>query len=245
MHDLRRSQVNEHTTLKERLVLPRLKDALEDTLHFLETRTPNERVLYMSLDFSDAFKHLTVRENEYKYLSGSALGGFFVYKTVLFGIKTGPLVWGRMAALIARSTQALFHTSRCRLQIFVGDPLIVARTTTEQLNSIFNVVLLWWLTLGLKVAWTKGAIGAEAEWIGAKLTVDDQAGFVRVSVTAAKVEEWRVLLQWLDTRPLVGKKILQQFTGKMSWAAGFIPQLKPFVRMLYAAMASSPTKLQS
>ena len=244
VHDLRRSQVNEHITLKERLVLPRLKDALEDTLQLLETKTPNERVLYMSLDFSDAFKHLAVRENEYRYLSGRALGGFFVYKTVLFGIKTGPLVWGRMAALIARSTQSLFHISRCRLQIFVDDPLIVARGTVEQLNSIFNVILLWWLTLGLKVAWTKGAVGTDAEWIGAKLTVDDQAGFVRVSVTSSKVDEWRVLLQRLNTQPTVGRKALQQFTGKMSWAAGFIPQLKPFVRMLYAAMATSPAKLQ-
>lgn len=238
VHDLRRSQVNSHISLKERLVLPRLKDAMEDALHLLETRTPNERVRFMSLDFSDAFKHLTVRENEYKYLSGRALGGYFVYRTVLFGVKTGPLVWGRVAALIARSTQALFHPSRCRLQIFVDDPLIVARGTEAELNSIFNIVLLWWLALGLKVAWTKGALGIEAEWIGAKLVINDSEGFVKVMVTAVKLEEWRGLLERLDTKPLVGHKPLQQFTGKMSWAAGFIPQLKPFVRMLYAALAS-------
>lgn len=98
---------------------------MEDALHLLETRAPNERVMFMSFDFSDAFKHLThltVRENEYRYLSGRALGGYFVYRTVLFGIKTGPLVWGRMAALIARSTQALFHSSRCRLQILLKTP---------------------------------------------------------------------------------------------------------------------------
>ena len=99
-----------------------------------------------------------MRQNEYRYLSGRALGGHFVYRTVLFGVKTGPLVWGRVAALIARSTQALFNASRCRLQIFVDDPLIVARGTEAQLSSIYNIVLLWWLTLGLKVAWSKGSV---------------------------------------------------------------------------------------
>ena len=126
---------------------------------------------------------------------------------------------------------------------FVEDPLIVARATDGQLNSIYNVVLLWWLTLGLKVAWSKGALGPEAEWIGAKLVVNDREGFVRVMVAASKLEEWRVLLEGLDTRPVVGRKPLQQFTGKMSWAAGFIAT-QPFVRMLYAAMASQPGKLR-
>lgn len=110
----------------------------------MENKTPEERVQFMSVDFADAFKQLTVRENEYRFLSGRALGGYFIYKTALFGIKTGPLVWGRMAALISRSTQSLFHNNRFRLQTFVDDPLIVARGTELQLNSIFNVVLLWW-----------------------------------------------------------------------------------------------------
>ena len=219
VHDLRRSQVNSHITLKERLVLPRLRDAMEDALHLLETRTPDEKVRFMSLDFSDAFKHLHVRQNEYRY------------RTVLFGVKTGPLVWGRVAALIARSTQALFHPSRCQLQIFVDDPLIVARGTETQLSSVYNIVLLWWLTLGLKVAWSKGSVGSKD-------------GYVKVMVTASKLEEWRMLLEKFDTKPLVRRKLVQQFTGKMSWAAGFVPQLKPFARMLYAALTSNPSRLQ-
>lgn len=95
----------------------------------------------------------------------------------------------------------------------------------------------------MKVAWHKGTIGHEVEWIGAKLEVDNDRAYVKVSVTQAKVEEWG-LLEALETKPLVARKPLQQFTGEMSWAAGFVPQLKPFVRMLYAAMATQPTKLQ-
>lgn len=216
VHDLRRSMVNNHIELQERLVLPRLKDAMEDVLHLLETRLPGERVRFMSLDFSDAFKHLTVRDNERRFLSGRALGGFFMYRTVLIGIKTGPLVWGRMAALIARATQAMFHGDRCRLQVFVDDPLVVARGSEQQLANIFNIVLLWWLVLGLKVAWHKGTIGQKVEWIGAKLETNDQDSHVRVSVTPTKLAERRAMLEDLETKPLVSRKQLQQFTGKMS-----------------------------
>lgn len=243
VHDLRRSGVNEHIEFEERLVLPRLKDALEDVLRLLEVKDPGEQVSFMSLDFSDAFKHLHVRPNERRFLAGSALGGWFVYKTVLFGIRTGPLVWGRTAALVARATQSLFHVDRCRLQVFVDDPLVVARGTTFQLADIFNTILMWWMSLGLKTAWKKGSTSPTAEWIGAKLTIDNTKLTVTVSVTAAKLNEWRLLCDTLETRPLVSRKPLQRFTGKMSWAAGFIPQLKPFVRMLHAALASNPNRL--
>lgn len=50
--------MNSHVDLKERLVLPRLTDAMEDVLHLLETKRPEEKVKFMSLDFSDAFKAL-------------------------------------------------------------------------------------------------------------------------------------------------------------------------------------------
>lgn len=144
--------------------------------------------------FSDAFKHLTVRGNEYRYLSGS-FGRLLRLRNSVVRGQDRPISLGKdIAALIARSTQ---HSSRCRLQIFVDDPLIVARGTEAQLNTIFNIVSLCccaqWLALGLKVAWSKGALGPEAEWIGAKLVINDCKGYVRVMVTASKLEEWRVL----------------------------------------------------
>ena len=134
VHDLRRSGINSHIVLKERLVLPRLKDAVEDALTLLEVAAPHEQIEFMTLDFSDAFKQLPVLHNEKKYLSGQALGGFFVYHKVLFGIKTGPLVWGRVAALVARATQSLLDVDRARLQIFVDDPLLVMRGTAHERN---------------------------------------------------------------------------------------------------------------
>ena len=49
-------------------------------------------------DFKDAFKHLKVAPEEQPYLAGRAWGGVFLYVAVLFGVGSGPLVWGRVAA---------------------------------------------------------------------------------------------------------------------------------------------------
>ena len=106
----------------------------------------------------------------------------------------------------------------------MDDPLLVARGSTEQISNVFSTVLMWWMAVGLKIAWRKGTIGYEAEWIGAKITVDNSALAVTVAVTPAKVEEWRLLAKVLDTRPLVSLKLLQKFVGNMSWASGFVPQ---------------------
>lgn len=238
VHDLRRSRINEHIKLRERLVLPRLKDVIEDVMKLMEASSKGDRTEFMSLDFADAFKQLPVLHREKRYLSGQAAGGHFVYHRVLFGIKTGPLVWGRIAALISRATQSMFTPDRARLQTFVDDPLVTLRGTDEQRRDIKNKILMLWMTLGLQVSWSKGSTGTHAEWIGASLTIDNEANMIVVRVTEDKIKEWKILAEDLDAKPVLSKKALQKFTGKMAWAAGFIPQLKPFVRMLYAALTS-------
>ena len=66
------------------------------------------------LDFKDAFKQIRVQAAERKHLAGKALDGYFFYLCVLFGIKSGPLVWGRTAALLMRLTAAAVHNEPVR-----------------------------------------------------------------------------------------------------------------------------------
>ena len=239
VHDLRRSLVNEQIACPERLILPRLRDVVSDILDLLECKEQHEHVLLVTLDFSDAFKHLQVRDSEKRFLAGQAKGGFFVYNTVLFGVKTGPLVWGRMAALLSRSTQALFSDRCYRLQTFVDDPIIVVKGTEEEIHNMINTTLAWWSVVGLRIAWSKGGIGHSAEWIGANITINNEGDKVVVQVPADKINDWKVLVDSLFTKPLVSRKKWQQLAGKLNWAAGFVLQLKPFVRMLHAALAKA------
>lgn len=64
----------------------------------------------------------------------------------------------------------------------------------------------------------------------------NSARCLTLQVPADKVDERRQLAESMLDKPMTSRKVLQRFTGKTFWAAGFIPQLKPFVRMLFAAM---------
>ena len=75
IHDLRRSGVNQRVKCKERLVLPRISDLMQDILDVIELAGP-EGGECMILDFADAFRQLPVAENERRFLGGQALGGF-------------------------------------------------------------------------------------------------------------------------------------------------------------------------
>ena len=62
-------------------------------MELLEDKDNNEGVEFLTLDFRDAFKQLHVVASERPFLAGAAMGGFFSYRTVLFGVGSGPLVW--------------------------------------------------------------------------------------------------------------------------------------------------------
>ena len=111
------------------------------------------------------------------------------------------------------------------------------RGKPEHLEDMCNKILWLWLAIGLQISWNKGTCGSSVEWIGACLELRNHDKSVVLTVTEDKLDEWRSLLKRLNTKPTVSRKLLVQFTGKMSWASGFLLQLKPFVRMLHSALA--------
>ena len=217
-------------------MLPRLRDVMEDSMILSENLLPGEQVSLLSLDFKDAFKQLPVRHSEKRFLAGGALEGFFIYHAVLFGIRTGPLVLARMAALTSRATQSMFHATRCCLQTYVDDSLMLTRGTREQ-NATRQ-------TRFLQISWSKRSLGNATGWIGAYIRLDNanKVTVTEVTVTEERLDDWKSLLKSLNRKPLVSRKLLVQFTGKMNWASGFLPQLKPFVRMLRTASRRSRTR---
>ena len=150
IHDLRRSLVNTEVVIKERLVLPRLSDLIDDTTDMMLKARDHESIELVVLDFADAFKQLHVSPLEQPYLAGKAWNGVFVYLVVLFGIVSGPLVWGRVAAVVLRMTQSLladFGQSEC----FVDDTVLALRSCASTRRRSLLMVLLFWQVLGLKL----------------------------------------------------------------------------------------------
>lgn len=239
IHDLSRSGINQKVRLPERVVLPRLRDIIEFAGALLAQRTSAASVRCLVLDFKDAFKQLSVAPDEQRFLSGSWSKGWFVYQRLLFGIVCGPLLWGRVAACIMRATQALYPSHACRLACYVDDPFILAFGTDLEQQEIFAVSTLLWAALGFNLAWSKGHLGTEVDWIGAHVALDREAGRVVVSLPAEKRREALEGVQdLLRQGQRVRRKDLRQVTGRIEWIAGMLPQLRPFAQMLWAALAS-------
>ena len=72
--------------------------------------------------------------------------------------KPNPLVYSRAASFAMRTAQALHsaqvsHTAAAiRSQLYVDDPAIVVKGKKRHRDEALDVILLWWLVLGLPLA---------------------------------------------------------------------------------------------
>ena len=239
IHDLRRSGVNARLILPGRVVLPRVGEVTRSVIELFGHTQRGDEVSFMSLDFKDAFKQLVVSDEEKRFLSGKVGRRWFVYHRLLFGVASGPLLWGRVGAFVGRSTQALYAPAEARLHIFVDDPIQIARGAPAQTLRIHMISIAWWLALGLQIAWHKGSRGAQVDWIGARLSLSTHQRALRVSLPDAKRTELLASCQSALAVAGVSAAALRRLAGKCSWVAGLVPQLRPFVRQIWGACAAS------
>ena len=152
---------------------------------------------------------------------------------VLFGVGSGPLVWGRVAAWAMRSTQALFQDD-VRVHCFVDDPLVAIMGTPQVRKEIAATIMLWWTALGARLAYQKGQLGETVEWIGAQVAVNAMSKKVEVRLPLHRHLEVQGMLESILTegRGMLSRPALRSLVGKESWVAGLLPQLRPFVRQL-------------
>ncbi len=241
VHDLRRSGKNDEVKVDQRVVLPRLMDVVEDGLAVTSQVKDKSEYDHLCIDFSDAFKQLLLDEREWRHVGGAALGGFFFYIVLLFGIRSGPLVWGRVAAWLMRVTVAVFSEASFRLECYVDDPFMTAAGPLRQRRLLLSKVMVFWMSLGFKLAWDKGSLGQQVEWIGAVvrpwMRKDKWHGFL-VTLSEKRCKELASLCAELLALKLVPKGRLRALAGLASWMSGLLPQLNPFCRMIWAALKS-------
>ena len=173
IQDLKANGVNQTASTYERVVLPRGIDHAQDLAILAEAATAAsaagaavvEAVDTLIIDYEDAFMSVPLHELERRFncvevpagLSKS-IGGWIVWKVLGFGGKPNPLVFGRVSSFASRSGQALLDPQRGRLQVYVDDPAVVVRGTSAARALDLDVVLAWWLALGLRLAWHKGSV---------------------------------------------------------------------------------------
>jgi hypothetical protein len=120
--DSKRSGVSLATRKHERIVLPRVLDVVYDTLHQLsEVRKSRRHDLiteWFVLDFANAFFIVPLALEERRFFAIKLSDHYYVFKVQAQGAGLSPLIWGRVAALISRLTQCLFHNNEALLQTF-------------------------------------------------------------------------------------------------------------------------------
>eukprot|EP00435_Cladocopium_sp_Y103_P029802 s477_g7.t1 len=163
-------------------------------------------------DFTDAFLNLPIDPAERQFAVVLVdTDQFAAYRGVPFGLATAPLVWGRMSAWIGRATQALPPWQH-RLQIYVDDPAGVVAGSLAERDRIISKTLALWSALGARIALHKACRGKNIKWIGANYTI--LHGLV----------------------PGV-----RSLAGELSWIAGLVPTIRPFVNMVWAALYGMDT----
>ena len=234
--DMLRSGVNAFVKLNERIVLPRLCDAVEALLGLLEQRTDATQDVNFWCQTS---RMLFTR---WVFTRRSAGIRSWLLR-VVFGGGGSPLVWGRAAAFLGRSGQALFSASEARMEIFVDDPWSAWFGTMSVRRKNMVTLLLWWTALGLDIAWHKISVGDCVRWIGADVAVSGK-DLAIVSIPAKFCLELAI-----EARRLLGgascfARDLRKFAGRCSWAGGIVPCMASLLQQCWAALADVDSSLR-
>ena len=124
---------------------------------------------------------------------------WFVYRCVAFGLASGPLLWGRIAASAARFAQATFASDELRLQTYVDDPAGgVAGQTRNVRTRLLTILLLLLRALGFQLSWKKVQRGRAIDWIGANFRLSG-ADALTVELSADKVDHLKELTPGVPT----------------------------------------------
>ena len=128
---------------------------------------------------------LAVAEEEKGHCLAPALDGdhWLLFVALLFGYKTAPLTWSRVAALVARLVQSI-PAERGMHQVYLDDSLWVLCGTLAARNSTLACILTTMAALGLKLSLAKGERSAAVTWIGVnfKLVARQPAGDIARAV---------------------------------------------------------------
>ena len=121
------------------------------------------------LDFSEAFWQIPIHPLERRFFCASTkIDGqrkYIAFNRVAQGSANGPNLWGRVAALIMRLSQALFHPTVLNLLCYVDDPVAAMRGTDEDRMVYAAMLILVWEAVGFGLSYHKGQLNDLATWI--------------------------------------------------------------------------------
>ena len=239
--DLRRSGGNKKSTLPERLILPRPQDALASfrEVYSMRKRAPPEERYSRELvviDVSDAFMALGLRQEELQHALAPRVNspGYYVFGALLFGYKTAPLLWSRVASQVSRLLQSLLQGDEGMHQTYLDDAIWILQGGLNSRNNNLAMILTTMAALGLKVATKKGERSSQVQWIGVRFSLSQD--HVIVSLPEKYTQEVLQLLEGWQDKGMAPIAELRRACGKLSWLSGILPRTRWIVSTFYKVM---------
>ena len=171
-----------------------------------------------------------------------------------FGGKPNPLVYSRVASFAMRTGQALFRQSpkaetTARGQLYVDDPAVVFAAPVDKIMLAVDVLLLWWLVLGIPLAWAKGCLhdaNEPYEWIGVRYTANLKEKAVHMELPTAFLDQLiKDLTPFCETSGSCALADAERLVGRAARVAHIVPAARPFVSGLWSALSASKRDLGS
>ena len=172
----------------------------------------------------------------------SKWAGFALLAMWCFGGAAAPLIWSRFSAAIAKLGDTILKVRRCRLQIYLDDPLFTLQGSLRVRNKILAVCLLVWQACGLRIAWSKGQRGDSVDWIGLLFSVDIRAKQAVVRVPDSMTSELKSEAVAIKALEMVPLKRLKRFTSRSSWVANLLARMRWLVNRLWATITDTERK---
>ena len=238
--DILRSRVNGQERVGQRIVSPKVTDAVEDALDLARAAGPGESPEWFVIDVADAFHNVPIHQSEWRFCCVRVGGKFYMFVSLVFGSKSSVPLWGRFAAWLGRSTASLFVDDLIRLQIYVDDLLVAVVGTAARRIHLVNIAFLWAAVAGYPFAWGKGSSGVDVTWVGAAFCTGLEHVVVRIPTQ--KIEELLTDTNELLGLVVVNKQRLRSYCGKVSFVAGLVVVLRPFLAGLWAPLGKDQTR---
>ena len=236
--DMRRSGANTCCNQGERILLPRLLDVAAGILEGMR----NGQECWMAcIDIKDAFMNIPIMAERYAVTAAKPKGDpnaameYVIFDTLVFGAASSPTIWGRFASWLARTTCTI--EPRAAVQVYVDDPIYVLRGEWDSVVEQLTNILLWTAISGFPVKLAKAAGGKKIQWVGAQLQVHNETKTVEITIPKDKIEKVQTLTDKYLSRPVVGCKELRSYVGTLSFIAGLIPHLRPFLSSLWSVLS--------
>ena len=240
--DLKRSGGNRKSHLPERLVLPRPYDVVSMARRMVASseergRREDKGCEFVLIDVADAFTTLPLHPEEWKHATSPGLKGdtMLVFRALLFGFRTAPLLYSRFASLLARLTQAISDQARASHQTYLDDSLWLMMGSLEERNVNLSLVLHTMLALGVDVSMKKGERASSLTWVGVKFSMAEGDNLI-LGLPEKFLTEVLTLLQSWDGKGMAPTRELRALAGKTAWLGGILPRCKWCVAVFYGVL---------